>query len=248
MDEKRYVTFSEVDAMLANRKPVYLRNLTSKPSSILVLDYPSPEGMKAFHVPRSSIPFNVVDYVEAEYIRGSSAFRKLFHSGVLEVVAEERAVRELADPEARRAFQLAHDEANKTSQYRHGELEKARRAGADAREEAQAQQGHAMHSLIATMDPKMVRAMNVGSDGTKDPKVSTQVSPRLTALHARVKNNQVDAQGIKNELSLMMSDLDLSDLQGIAAGGFWPAEVQLWARERVAFKTSLDKPAPKGAT
>ena len=236
-----YLSFSEIDKKLAAREALYVKNCSSKPTKILVINYPSPEGDVAFNIPRTTIPFNICDYVDPEYLRASRSFRQMMNAGVVEVVETEKAEKTLSDPEFFRAFRLAYEEANNTHKSREGEAQKARSAGSILREEAQRAQSQGMKNIITSMDPTLAKALNfVDASGQKHlPKLAagTERNPRLVALENRVKGGAVTAEEIMRELKLMLGDLDLGDLQAVAAGTAWPTEAQQWARDRVEFQT-----------
>lgn len=234
-----YVSFSEVDKVLAARDPLWVRNISPPPRKILMIDYPSAEGGKAFHVPRCDVPFNICDYVEPESLRASSGFRTMINSGMLEILTEDQAQDALADPEARKAFQNSYAEANKTHQHRSDEMRKNQEASAEVRAETQAASAKGMKSIISALDPALAKALNlIGADGQQHaPTLTSNRSPRLIALEERVKAGAVPESLLMSELSLMLGDLSIEELQGIAAGGLWPAPVAQWARERVSFRT-----------
>lgn len=234
-----YVSFQEVDRVLAAREALFIRNSSPPPRKILVVDYPSAEGNKGFFIPRTNVPFNICDYVDPESLRASSSFRAMLNSGMVEVMSEEAAREELADPARVANFQQAYNEANKTYQHRADELRKTQEANASARAEEQAASSQGMKNIIASMDPTLAKALNItGSDGIKhDPKLTSMRSARLTNLENRAKTGTMPVSLIMSELSLMLGDLGVDDLQSIAAGGIWPQEVAQWARERIAFET-----------
>lgn len=234
-----YMSFQEVDRVLAAREAVFVRNTSPPPRKILVIDYPSAEGSRGFFVPRTNVPFNICDYVDPESLRSSSSFRSMLNSGMIEVITQEEAEDELTDPARRQNFQTAYSEANKTYQHRADELRKSQEANASVRAEEQAASSQGMKNVIASMDPNLAKALNItGADGMKhDPKLVVQRSPRLMSLETRVKAGSMPSTLVMSELSLMLGDLSIDDLQSIAAGGIWPSEVAQWARERVAFET-----------
>lgn len=234
-----YMTFQEVDRILAARDAVFIRNTSPPPRKILVIDYPSAEGNKGFFVPRTNVPFNICDYVDPESLRASSAFRSMLNSGMIEVITQEEAQEELADPARRQNFQNAYNEANKTYQHRADELRKTQEANASVRAEEQAASSQGMKNVIASMDPNLAKALNItGADGIKhDPKLLTQRNARLMNLETRLKAGSIPTSLLMGELSLMLGDLGIDDLQSIAAGGIWPADAAQWARERIAFET-----------
>lgn len=234
-----YMSFQEVDRVLAAREALFIRNVSPPPRKILVVDYPSAEGNKGFFVPRTNVPFNICDYVDPESLRASSSFRKLLNGGVIEVLSEDEARAELADPARLANLRNAMSEANNTYQHRADELRKTQEATAVTRAEEQAASSQGMKNIIASMDPNLAKALNItGSDGMKhDPKPVVSRNARLVSLETRVKSGTVPVSLLMSELSLMLGDLSMEDLQSIAGGGVWPAEVAQWARERVAFET-----------
>jgi hypothetical protein len=235
-----YVSWQDVDKTLANREPLYVRNTSPPPRKMLVVDYPSPEGAgKAFIVPRTNVAFNICDYLDPESIRASSSFRKLFNNGLIQVVTAEDAKLEMQDPARRQNFTAAYNEANNTHSHRADEVRKTQEANAAARAEDQKESSAGMKNVIAALDPTLAKALNiVGADGIKnDPKLLSDRNPRLSALETRVKQGQVPVSVLMSELSLMLGDLSVADLQTIASGGIWPADVSQWARERIAFET-----------
>jgi hypothetical protein len=234
-----YMTFQEVDRILASRDAVFIRNTSPPPRKILVIDYPSAEGNKGFFVPRTNVPFNICDYVDPESLRSSSAFRSMLNSGMLEVITQQEAQEELADPARRQNFQNAYNEANKTYQHRADELRKTQEANASVRAEEQAASSQGMKNVIASMDPNLAKALNItGADGIKhDPKLLVQRNARLVGLETRLKAGSIPSSLLMGELSLMLGDLSIDDLQSIAAGGIWPTDAAQWARERIAFET-----------
>ncbi len=185
-------TFSQVDKHLADRKALYIRNNSPRPTKILVINYPSAEGPKSFSIPRTTIPFNICDYLDPDSLRSSDSFRKMLNKQIIEVVDTDLAERQLADPAMRRAFLLAEEEANNTYKARAEEAQKARGSGSAQREETHRSQANGMKNIIASMDPTLAKALNfVGTDGQKPlPRLAGAVSersPRLVALEARVK-------------------------------------------------------------
>src|SRR6476469_8044376 len=108
----QYTSFSDIDKLLATREPLFIRNATSAPTKILIVNYASKEGTRAFQIPRTSIPFNICDYVDPDDLRSSDSFRLMLNSGAIEIVDPKRARAELADPERMRAFRVSFDEAN----------------------------------------------------------------------------------------------------------------------------------------
>ena len=244
-----FQSFSDIDKTLADRKPLYLRNNARHPGSgaqsIVVINYPTHEGSRSFSIPRTSVPFNICDHIDPDSLRSSESFRKLLNNGTLEVVTEDAAKRELRDPAMRQAFMDAYNEANNTYNARRDETKASREANAQARAEAQATQSAGMKNIIAAMDPKLAEALNItGADGQKPaPTLSSNRSPRLVALESRVKAGTIQGSEIVKELSLMLSDLDVNSLAGIASGAFWPPEAQQWARDRVAFQMQAQNEA-----
>lgn len=234
-----YVSFQEVDRILAAREALFIRNSSPPPRRILVIDYPSAEGNKGFFIPRTNVPFNICDYVDPESLRASSSFRSMLNGGMVEVISEEVARDELADPARVANFQHAYNEANKTYQHRADELRKTQEANASVRSEEQAASSQGMKNIIASMDPALAKTLNItGQDGLKhDPKLMNNRNQRLSNLENRVKAGTMPISLMMTELSLMLGDLNIEDLQSIAAGGIWPQEVAQWARERVAFET-----------
>lgn len=234
-----YMSFQEVDRILAAREALFIRNSSPPPRKILVVDYPSAEGNKGFFVPRTNVPFNICDYVDPESLRASSSFRSMLNSGMIEVIEEGSAREELSDPARVLNFQNAYAEANKTYQHRADELRKTQEANASSRAEEQAASSQGMKNIIASMDPNLAKALNItGADGLKhDPKPLVSRNARLVSLENRVKSGTMPVSLMMSELSLMLGDLALEDLQSIAAGGVWPMEVAQWARERIAFET-----------
>lgn len=232
-----YLPFSEVDKLLAAREPLFIRNCSTKPMSILVINYPSAEGGLGFNIPRTSIPFNICDHVDPESLRASKSFRTMLHSGKIEVVATEAAMRELSDPERIKAFRIAFEEANNTYKSRAGEADKTRAANQDVRNEALKSQSGAMKNMLASMDPTLAKAIGaIGADGQRPlPKLIEERSPRLTSLEGRIKNGSVDGPGVMTELALMLGDLSTADLEFIAANPSFPPEAQQWARGRLSF-------------
>lgn len=233
-----YMSFQEVDRVLAARESLFIRNCSPPPRKILVVDYPSAEGNKGFFVPRTNVPFNICDYVDPESLRASSSFRSMLNSGMIEVLSEEAAREELADPARIANFQTAYNEANKTYAHRADELRKTQEANAAVRAEEQQASSQGMKNIIASMDPTLAKALNItGADGLKhDPKPIVTRNARLVNLENRVKAGNMPMSVLMSELNLMLGDLNIDDLQAIAAGGVWPAEVAQWARERVAFE------------
>lgn len=232
-----YVSFSEIDKLLANREPLFIRNRSAKPTKILIINYPSAEGELSFSIPRITIPFNICDYVDPESLRMSRSFRSMLNSGNIEVVPEEEARKELADPERIKAFRLSYDEANNTYKARAGEMEKTRAANQEVRDENLKSQSGAMKNMLASMDPTLAKALNiVGEDGQRPiPKLVQDRSARLTSLEARVKNKLLDEAGIMSELSLMLGDLTQEDFEFLASHPAFPVAAQQWARDRLAF-------------
>lgn len=236
-------SFQAIDQKLANREPVYIRNKSRHPASgalsIVVVSYPSAEGEKSFNVPRSTMPFNICNYVDPESLRVSTGFRKLLNNGALEVVEEDEAQKAAQDPAAVEAFQVAYMEATNTYAFRADEQRKNQQAEAEIKAEKQREQSGGMKNMLAAMDPKLAQALNIiGTDGQRpDPKLITTRSPRFTALEARVRNKTVGDVQIINELSGMLSDLTIDDLSTVAAGGIWPHIAAMWARERLEFKS-----------
>ena len=237
----QYVPFSDIDKQLATGEPLFIRNTTTNPTKILVVNYSnkgeaSPRG---FQIPRTSIPFNICDYVSPEALRNSESFRRMLNYGAIEVVEPKRARAELADPERLRAFRASFDEANNIYKARASEAEKTRRGNANIREEQQKKDSAGMKNIIQAMNPELAKAMNiVGPDGQRtDPKLLEQATPnpRLNALEARVKSGALDEQAVLTELSLMLGDLKVPDLTAIAANPHWPPAAQDWARDRVSF-------------
>lgn len=235
-----YLSFQEIDRSLAERNALFIRNISPPPRKVIVIDYPSPEGNKGFFVPRTNVPFNICDYVDPESLRASSSFRNMLNNGMIEVLSAEDAEEELRDPAKIENFKNAYAEANKTHQHRSDEIRKTQEANAAARAEEQQASSQGMKNIIAAMDPKLAQALKLtGADGMKhDPKLIEARNPRLVALETRVKSGNSPVSLVMSELSLMLGDLSIDDLQTIAAGGVWPAEVSQWARERVAFETA----------
>ncbi len=233
-----YIPFSEIDKRLAARTPLYIRNRTSKPMKVLVINYPSAEDPHSgFNIPRTSIPFNICDYVDPESLRASKSFRTMLNGGHIEVVKEEAAVKELSDPERVKAFRIAFEEANNTYKARSGEQEKSRLASQEVRNEQLKNQSGAMKNMLASMDPTLAKAIGaLGADGQRPlPKLQEERSTRLTALEGRIKNGSIDSSGVMTELSLMLGDLTQTDLEFIAANPSFPHEAQEWARGRLSF-------------
>lgn len=239
-----FVSFSEIDKLLQAREPLFIRNRSPKPMKILVINYPSAEGEQAFHIPRTSIPFNICDYVDPESLRASRSFRAMLNTGNVEVITEDTARRELADPERIKAFRTAYDEANNTYKSRAQEAEKTRAAGQAIRDENLKNQSGAMKNMLASMDPTLAKALNiVGEDGQRPlPKLVQERSGRLVSLEARVKNNLLDEAGVMGELSLMLGDLLQEDFEFIAAHPSFPKAAQEWARDRLAFALKMLQP------
>lgn len=243
-----FISFSEVDRRLADRQPLYIKNVTrhrsSGTSSILVINYPSAEGDRSFNIPRTTIPFNICDYVDQESLRASASFRKAVNNGALEILEEDTAELELRDPAKRQALQAAIYEADNTTIYqaRSAEAQAYKDADAQIRAEKQREQSAGMKHMLAGMDPALAKALNLTrSDGQfQDPKPVLTANPRFSALEARVKANSLTADQVVNELSLMYGDLTTTDLQSIATTSFWPQAAQTWARERIAYQLEAD--------
>jgi len=239
VDYSGYVAYSDIDKMLSRREALYVRNKTSKPVRMLVINYPSPESPigNAFMVPRSTVPFNICDFVDPESLRGSKTFKQILHAGGLELVDPKQARAELSDPERIKAFRAAFDEANNTYRARAGELKRTQEASAAEKASQQKLQSQGMRNIIQAMDPTMAKALSfVGADGIKaDPKLLTDVSPRLVGLERRFAAGDVDETSVMIELSLMLGDLTTADLEKIASDAAWPRAAQSWARERIAY-------------
>jgi hypothetical protein len=239
MNDGISTSFHDVDTILADRKPLYIKNKTTQPIRLLVIDYPSPEGPKAFFIPRTPIPFNICDFVDPESLRSSSSFRSMLNAQAIEVIDIAAAKAVIADPEARKSFVSALNEANKTHQHRANELAKTREANAAYRDEQSKQNSGAMKNMLTAMDPMLAKALNItGADGMRpEPKLIVHRNARLAALEARVKAGTAALATIMSELSLMLGDLSTDDLQAIAGSAFWPPESQKWARDRIAYAT-----------
>lgn len=237
-----FTSFTDIDKKLANREPLFIRNNSrhkhSNALSILVLNYPSSEGDKSFNIPRSATPFNICDHIDPESLRSSASFRKYLNTGSIEVVPEEQAKAEVADPAVAQAFRASFEEANNTHVARFSEQKSAVEAEAAIKAEKQREQSAGMKNIIAAMDPKLAQALNLrGADGQQpDPKLLSARSPRFTALEARVRAKSLGDAQVVSELSLMLSDLSIDDLASVAAGGIWPNIAVSWAKERLEFK------------
>jgi hypothetical protein len=242
-----------VDKILADRKPLYIRNMARHPQSnaqsIVIINFPTNEGGRSFNIPRTSVPFNICDHIDPDSLRSSESFRKMLNNGTLEVIEDDIAKRELKDPAMRASFQKAYNEANNTYSARRGETKAAREANAQAKQEAQRAQSAGMKNIIAAMDPKLAEALNItGADGMKaDPVLSNTRNPRMVALESRVKSGTLQGQAVVDELSLMLGDLDANALTSIAAGAIWPPEAQKWARDRIAFQMQAANEKAAGA-
>lgn len=232
------VTFSDVAGVLARGEPLFIRNVSSPPRKMLIVDYPSPEGMRSFSIPRSDVPFNIVDHVDPDSLRQSKSFRTLFNNGLLEVVSEQEAKEELREPGRAAEWRNAYSEANRTTQHRADELRKTQQADAEARAELAASSAQSMKSVIAALDPNVARIMNlVGRDGQlHDPKPVSNLSPRLVSLEDRLKAGSVPKSLVVTELSGMASDLSEADLQHLLKeDSVWAEDVKKWSRDRLKF-------------
>jgi len=247
-----YVPFSQIDKKLADREDLYIRNMSkhklSRASSIVVINYPSAEGDRAFNVPRTNIPFNICDHVAPESLRASASFRKLYNNGVLEIVDPDVAEAELRDPAKREALRAALYEADNTTIYnaRANEQRANKDAEAAIKAEKQREQSAGMSNMLASMDPRIAAALQQNSIGP-DPALINAGNPRFTALETRVKAGAMTGDLVVNELSLMYGDLTLNDLQSIATTHYWPQEAQTWARERIAYQIEAMNQQAAGA-
>jgi hypothetical protein len=236
-----FASFSQVDKVLEAGGPLYVRNTAkhrmSNAATILVINYPSAEGMTAFNCPRVSIPFNICDHVDPQRLRQSRSFRKLVNSGVLQLVDEEEAKRELADPMKREAFRAALRESDEhdIQTLRADELRKNKEAEAAIKAEKQAEQSAGMSHMLAAMDPRLAAALqaNTPENVVNVPAPDLGPNPRFKALQTRLAGMAGDA--VVRELTLMYGDLTPNDFQSIATTNTWPPEAQAWARERIAY-------------
>lgn len=248
-----YVPFSQIDKKLAEREELYIRNVSkhrlSGASSIVVINYPSAEGDRAFNVPRTNIPFNICDHVDPESLRASASFRKLYNNGVLEIVDTEVATAELQDPIKRDALRAALYEADNTTIYnaRANESRANQEAEAAIKAEKQREQSAGMANLLSTMDPRVAAALGQNQGTGPDPSLVSAGNPRFTALETRVKGGGMNGQQVVQELTLMYGDLTLNDLQAVATASFWPSEAQTWARERIAYQVEAMNQQNAGA-
>jgi hypothetical protein len=232
-----FLTFTEIAKMLTEKQTLWVRNISPPPRKILIIDYPSAEGGRAFNIPRTNLPFNICDHVDAESLRNSKSFRDMFNAGMLEVVDEEAARNELKDPLIRKSLQNAMSEAKNTHAHRADEVRKNQEADAAVRAEQQANTSQGTKSIIAALDPALAKALNlIGANGMKnDPTLVSKFNPRLVALEDKIKAGNVPVSLVMTELSSMIGDLSIDDMTHVAAGGVWPKDVAEWARNRVAF-------------
>lgn len=233
-----YEDFQRIDEHLAARKPLYIRNCSKHPLSVIVLEYPSAEGMAVTYLPRTTVPFNICAKIEPDYLRSSRAFRDLLTSRTIEVVPASRAKAETKDPALKAQFDDAWAEANNTSAHRRDEARKAREAGS-TRAAASDASGPVVE-LLSKLDPEIVKQLDLSQllGQTKKVKANPeQQNPRFYSLFMRVKgDNGVAPDVIKKELSSMLSELSDSDLQVVAAGGPWGSAAAEWARERLKYR------------
>jgi len=241
-----YSSFFEIDKTLQERKPLYIRNKSRHRETgaqmMTVLNFPTAEGGRSFNIPRTAIAFNICDHIDPDALRQSESFRRLLNNGTIEVVSEEEALIERGDPAQEASFRAAYNEANNTYVARSDEKRKNKEASASDKAERQKASSAGMKNIIAAMDPKLAEALNLmNADGQRaDPKLESNRSTRLTALEARVKSGSTPSTAVVGELSLMLADLTVADLQGVASGSFWPHDAQVWARDRIAYQMKAD--------
>jgi len=246
-----YTSFSTVDKILEKGGPLYVRNLarhsSSRAASILIINYPSSEGGRAFNCPRVNIPFDICDHVDPESLRASASFRKLVVNGTIEIVDPETAERELADPAKRTAFRAALKESDEHGIYqvRASEIAANKSAEQAIKAEKNQEQSAGMSHMLASMDPRLAAALSTKTADkiTNIPGLDLGENPRFRSLESRSQG--MAGESVVGELTLMYGDLTLNDLQSIVTGSAWPNEAKAWARERISYQVaSLALPPP----
>lgn len=229
-----FQSFTEVDAILANRQPLYIRNACRGHAdvlSIVTLNYPTAEGPKSFNVPATGVAFDICQFVDPESLRSSDSFRKFLNKGALVLVDEKTARREMSDRENAEIFRVAYEDANNTYVARADEAKKQKQAESSTRDEQQREQAGAMRGLLTAIDPTLAKALNlVTSQGLPpDPKL-TVANPRFASLEARLAS--LSGEEVLRELRRMASNLSDSEMRTIVAGSQWPQEAKAWAASR----------------
>jgi hypothetical protein len=231
--------FEIIERLLNDRKPIYVRNNTAKPMSILSMPYPTREGQKSFGIPRTSIPFNLAALISHDNLRDCSAFRTLLAKGLLALVPEDEAKVELSsDPNLNVALRNALDEANNTAQSRASEAQLERSSGSSSNSESPEQT--AAVAALAVIDPKMAAAARrMNPNSVPRMQLDARVNTRLNALEARARSGSASEQAIMSELSLMLSELTDEELKRISLDAAWPVNAQEWSKQRLIGRQKL---------
>lgn len=230
----RYLSFQQVKERLNNGQPVYVKNLSKDRFDkifMIVIDYPSAEGMLDWRVPRSPTPFDITDHLSAEELKNSRAFRNYISNGLIGIVDDDEYERQ-ATTAAKIAWQAANQEANNTHTHRRSELIAARRVNADA--------------VAAASQPAIAGIAGVGGALTSIPGLSAnvqsalglpspvKVNQRLVTITERVTRDdayRADGNAVLRDLQLMHGDLSLADVEAVAANTLFPLNVRQWAKE-----------------
>lgn len=228
-----YLSFQAVKERLKNDRPVYVKNLSKDRFDkifMIVLDYPSREGMLDWRIPRSPTPFDITEHLSSEELLDSRAFRTYISNGLIGIVDDDEYERQ-ATPAAKVAWASANQEANNTHTHRRGELAAARKVNAD-NVAAASQPAIAGIGAALTNVPGLSAGVQatLGLTASAPPKVNQ----RLVTITERVTRDDAyrgDHAAVLRDIQLMHGDLSVTDVQAVAANALFPANVRQWAKE-----------------
>lgn len=97
--DREYPRLLEIDWLIDNKLPVYVRNIT-RPRGQIAVNFMQANGRaKVVKIPRTSLPIHLNRQLSNETIAGSDDLRQCISKGVLEIVRPDAAYDELQDPE-----------------------------------------------------------------------------------------------------------------------------------------------------
>jgi hypothetical protein len=98
-ERKDYPDHLDLDWLIENKLPVYVRN-TTRPRGQIAINFVQVNGRsKVIKIPRTSLPIHLSRQVSGETIAVSDDLRQCIMKGVIELIRPDLAYAELLDPE-----------------------------------------------------------------------------------------------------------------------------------------------------
>jgi len=92
----------QLDRLLKDEKPIYVRNQTNPRGQIVITFHDTASGKTiAVHIPRTTLPWCVSDYVPSTVIDASHDFRRFITKGIVELLDPADAQEELQGEDAK---------------------------------------------------------------------------------------------------------------------------------------------------